>query len=139
MIGKTDVSAREHMDLARHCSYAMTARYSHSRFYDLAAAVQALPIPAVGPTAPQVEILSATGTDGTGPKNLAPNLAPSLAYSGDFLRLAETEAGPAAGEKSPGNQANSAEFQGCDESPEKWRRRESNPRPVALRRQLLRV
>jgi integrase len=51
MVGKAGVSAREHMDLARHSSYSMTARYSHSRFYDLAAAVQALPIPTIAPRA----------------------------------------------------------------------------------------
>ena len=31
---------REHQDLARHSTYAMPSRYTHSRFYDLAAAVQ---------------------------------------------------------------------------------------------------
>jgi integrase len=73
MVGKSGVSAREHMDLARHSSYAMTARYSHSRFYDLAAAVQALPLPLGGP-APQAETVSATGTDG--PICHSPNLSP---------------------------------------------------------------
>jgi len=64
MVGKAGVSACEHMDLARHSSYSMTARYSHSRFYDLAAAVQSLPIPATGP-GPDVDRqeLRATGTD----------------------------------------------------------------------------
>jgi len=60
MVGKAGVSPREHQDLARHSTYALTSRYSHSRFYDLAAAVQSLPIPkATGPNAAQ-----ATGTDG---------------------------------------------------------------------------
>jgi hypothetical protein len=40
------VSPREHQDLARHSTYSMTARYTHSRAYDLVAAVQGLPIPA---------------------------------------------------------------------------------------------
>lgn len=35
-VGKAGVSPREHQDLARHSTYALTARYSHSRFYDLA-------------------------------------------------------------------------------------------------------
>src|SRR5262249_47678531 len=70
MVGKAGVSAREHMDLARHSSYSMTARYSHSNFYDLAAAVENLPI-AVSES--QAEVLAATGTDGA-PKKLGPFL-----------------------------------------------------------------
>src|SRR5262249_31831577 len=45
MVGKAGVSPKEHQDLARHSTYALTSRYTHSRFYDLAAAVQSLPIP----------------------------------------------------------------------------------------------
>ena len=63
MVGKAGVSPREHQDLARHSTYALTARYSHSRFYDLAAAVQSLPIPTAGPGR-EVATLAATGTDG---------------------------------------------------------------------------
>jgi hypothetical protein len=48
---------------ARHSSYSMTARYSHSRFYDLAAVVRALPIPTASP-GPQPQVLAATGTEG---------------------------------------------------------------------------
>src|SRR6516225_12472863 len=60
MVGKTGVSPREHQDLARHSTYALTSRYTHSRLYDLAAAVQSLPILAgLNPQA-----LAATGTDG---------------------------------------------------------------------------
>ncbi len=128
MVGKAGVSAREHMDLARHSSYAMTARYSHSRFYDLAAAVQALPIPA---SAPQAEALAATGTDGR-PFSLGPFLGPQTEISGDFVRQAETSDSPVSPTENPGKQAISGVFQGPDESEEKWRRRESNPRPVAL-------
>jgi integrase len=74
MVGKAGVSAREHMDLARHSSYAMTARYSHAQFYDLAAAVQFLPLP-TGGLGPQSHTMAATGTDG-GQKYLGPNLGP---------------------------------------------------------------
>jgi hypothetical protein len=42
MIGNAGVLAREHMDLARQSSCAMTARYPHSRFYDVAVSVQPL-------------------------------------------------------------------------------------------------
>src|SRR5713101_2602674 len=61
MVGKAGVSPKEHQDLARHSTYALTSRYSHSRLYDLAAAVDALPIP----TRPDREAatLVATGTD----------------------------------------------------------------------------
>ena len=65
MVGKAGVSPKEHQDLARHSTYGLTARYSHSRFYDLAAAVQSLPIPLNGP-GPDAGELRATGTDGRG-------------------------------------------------------------------------
>jgi integrase/recombinase XerC len=107
MVGKADVSAREHMDLARHSSYAMTARYSHSRFYDLAAAVQALPIPSTGL---QAEVLSATGTDGhamteNGPNPLGPCLGPRSDKTGEKLRQDETEVRISGKQKSPEKQA----------------------------------
>src|SRR5262249_54739876 len=62
MVGKAGVSPREHQDLGGHATYGLTPRYSHSRPYDLAAAVQTLPIPTA--TRPEPEVLSATGTDG---------------------------------------------------------------------------
>jgi hypothetical protein len=88
MVGKSGVAAREHQDLARHSTYALTSRYSHSRFYDLSAAVQSLPIP----TDPQAarQTLAATGTDG---KSLVPFLVPQVANSVDSERQAETEDG----------------------------------------------
>ncbi len=49
LVGKAGVSPKEHQDLARHSTYALTARYSHSRLYDLAAAVHSLPIPTSPP------------------------------------------------------------------------------------------
>ena len=61
MVGKTGVSPREHQDLARHSTYALTSRYTHSKFYDLAAAVQGLPIPTSGAKS---ITLAATGTEG---------------------------------------------------------------------------
>jgi hypothetical protein len=63
MVGKMGVSPREHQDLARHSTYSMTARYTHSRAYDLAAAVQGLPIPTDSPER-QTAVVAATGTDG---------------------------------------------------------------------------
>jgi integrase len=80
MVGKMDVSPREHQDLARHSSYALTNRYSHSRFYDLAAAVQALPIPTRGP-GQEAATLAATGTDGRS-NPLSPNLSPHSGAEG---------------------------------------------------------
>jgi site-specific recombinase XerD len=77
MVGKAGVSPKEHQDLARHSTYALTSRYSHSRFYDLSAAVQSLPIPLAGPLAP--EALRATGTDGKAQNSLGPNLGPQPA------------------------------------------------------------
>jgi len=116
MVGKAGVSAREHMDLARHSSYAMTSRYSHSRFYDLAAAVQSLPIPTAGPDTER-QAVRATGTDGaTGSKNLGPNLGPQPAVLGDFLRLAETEERTSKKQKPPGKHSVSAVLQGGTEN-----------------------
>jgi site-specific recombinase XerD len=89
MVGKVGVSPREHQDLARHSTYALTSRYSHSRFYDLAAAVQALPIP-TGKSIPVEQVMAATGTGG--PKiSLGPCLGPQRAICGDSGRQIETE------------------------------------------------
>lgn len=93
MVGKTGVSPKEHQDLARHSTYALTSRYSHSRFYDLAAAVQSLPIP-TGTSDRQAATLAATGTDGAGPlpgngKNF---LGPFLGLKTDCLRDSERQA-----------------------------------------------
>lgn len=96
MVGKAGVSPREHQDLARHSTYSLTSRYTHSRFYDLAAAVQSLPIPTTTTTtAPQAGVLAATGTDGSfagkeGAKNLSPNLVLRQDVLGDFGRQTET-------------------------------------------------
>lgn len=98
MVGKSGVSPREHQDLARHSTYALTSRYSHSRFYDLAAAVQSLPIPTTN--RPERESLSATGTDGR-QISLGPTLGPNSATSGDSERQAETERGRALKQKTP--------------------------------------
>ncbi len=112
MIGKAGVSAREHQDLARHSTYAMTARYTHSRFYDLAAAVQALPIPLAGP-GPQSETPAATGTDGR-QISLGPFLGPQPAISGDFQRQTETIDTPVSQTENPGKHAVFQGFAGSD-------------------------
>jgi integrase len=138
MIGKAGVSPKEHQDLARHSTYSLTGRYTHSRFYDLAAAVQALPIPLGGPPT-GAAALQATGTDGAGQIPLGPNLGPQPADSGDFLRLAATGDNAVSPKKNPGNQADSADFQGARETNKNWRRRESNPRAVVPQRRHLRV
>ncbi len=135
MVGKAGVSPREHQDLARHSTYALTSRYSHSRFYDLAAAVQSLPIPTTGREA---QTLAATGTDGAagrgslpcdenGPKNLGPNLAPSGANSGDFLRFPETERGRRQERKTPENKPILAVSGEKGESYSEYPQGDSNP------------
>jgi integrase len=122
MVGKAGVSPKEHQDLARHSTYALTGRYTHARFYDLSAAVQTLPISMTGPT-PTAGELPATGTDGRADpsKNLGLNLGPQRANSGDFLRLAETADGPMPPTKNPGKQAVFAAFQGSEGADRKER------------------
>jgi integrase/recombinase XerD len=102
MVGKAGVSPREHQDLARHSTYALTSRYSHSRFYDLAAAVQALPIPTAGPDL-ESQTLSATGTDGNACEKLGPNLGPQSENSRDFARQSGTEQTRGKKQKTPEN------------------------------------
>ncbi len=132
MVGKAGVSAREHQDLARHSTYALTSRYSHSRFYDLAAAVQSLPIPTA--SGPGRENLSATGTDG---KSLGPFLGPQSALLGDFERQAETQKGH--GEKGHTQQKTletsrfPRHFQGCDSELSNMEPRGIEPLTSALR------
>lgn len=113
MVGKLGVSPKEHQDLARHSSYALTSRYSHSRLYDLAAAVEGLPIPMT----PDREALRATGTDGDPSKILGPNLGPQVAKTGDFLRFPETIDDGMSQRQNPGKQAVLAAFQGPVDSP----------------------
>jgi integrase len=89
MVGKAGVSPREHQDLARHSTYALTSRYSHSRFYDLAAAVQTLPIP-TGTPGTDALTLAANGTDGR-QISLGPFLGPRPAKTADFGEQSRTE------------------------------------------------
>jgi integrase/recombinase XerD len=110
MIGKAGVSPREHQDLARHSTYAMTSRYTHSRFYDLAAAVQALPIPTAA-ARQESQTLAATGTDGR-QISLGPFLGPQPAISADFGGQTRTEATQAGNEENPGKIAVFASFPG---------------------------
>ncbi len=111
MIGKTGVSPKEHQDLARHSTYALTGRYTHSRLYDLAAAVNALP--SMLPTGDKPKPLAATGTEG-GRFSLPLNLPPQAAISGDFGRRAETIDRGLSATKNPGKPSISAAFQGSD-------------------------
>ena len=126
------------MDLARHSSYAMTARYSHSRFYDLAAAVNGLP--SLVPEGHAPEALAATGTDGN---LLGPFLGPQrdiLAHNGGQSGM---EAAPAdiglSTQKTPENLEFSGVSSNSDKSNPNWRRRELNPRLGVLQRSHLRV
>ena len=96
MVGKAGVSPREHQDLARHSTYALTSKYSHSRFYDLAAAVQGLPIQMAGPGT-QSQELAATGTDGR-QKKLGLQLALQSAISTDKPGQPRTETAQSEGE-----------------------------------------
>src|SRR5262249_61280950 len=91
MVGRAGVSPREHQDLARHSMYALTSRYSHSRFYDLAAAVQSLLIP-TGTSDREAGTLAATGTDGMLPKKPWP-------ATGYFGRQTETDHKPLSKQK----------------------------------------
>ena len=110
MIGKTGVSPEEHQDLARHSTYALTGRYTHSRLYDLAAAVNGLPSFALA--GPGADPLAATGTDGK-------LLGPFLGLQTDCLRDSErqtemidggptTLGGDLSPAKNPGKQAKNA-------------------------------
>ena len=110
MVGKMGVSPREHQDLARHSTYSMTARYTHSHAYDLAAAVQGLPIPTDSPER-ETTVVAATGTDG---KYLGPFLGPKTACLRGELRQAETIPLSRSTKENPGNRAVSAHFRGSD-------------------------
>ena len=114
MVGKAGVSPREHQDLARHSTYAMTSRYTHARFYDLAAAVQALSIP-MGKSEPEREVLASTGTDGRQISVVqfsGPSLGPQLAILGDFQRQTETDGVHAGKRENPGKHHVSQGFLG---------------------------
>jgi hypothetical protein len=130
MVGKAGVSPKEHQDLARHSTYSLTSRYTHARFYDLAAAVQALPIP-TAPAGP--EVLSATGTDGRTvlPENpskiLGPFLGPSGEILGNFVRQAETDEGGFPQTENPGEQRISATIQGFQRATAKMEDRGFEP------------
>jgi hypothetical protein len=113
MVGKMGVSPKEHQDLARHSSYALTSRYSHSRFYDLAAAVQSLPIPTAGPRQ-EATPLAATGTDGR-PNTLAPNLAPRATISADLHGQTKTIDDRLSPAPKPGKHGETLHFPGSRE------------------------
>jgi hypothetical protein len=107
MVGKTGVTPKEHQQLARHGSYALTSKYTHARFYDLATAVNALPsIVADKPD----RALAATGTDGDQGANLGPNLGPPgrLSMAFNSLQQPNRAGGPRA--QNPGNNAKNQSF-----------------------------
>jgi hypothetical protein len=112
MIGKAGVSPKEHQDLARHSTYNLTGRYTHSRAYDLATAVQSLAIP-FSTQSPdrQAGRLAATGTDGI-QKNLGPNLGLKTACLIYKQRQPEMMDGRLSESKNPEKQAVLAAFQG---------------------------
>lgn len=67
-IGRSGASPKVHQDLARHSTYTLTGRYTHARFHDLAAVVDAMPS-ILGTTAERArEDVAATGTDGKLPE-----------------------------------------------------------------------
>src|SRR5262249_13485834 len=90
MLGRLGLSTNEQQDLARHSTYAVTAQNTHSRLYELAAAVERLPIPVATAQGPDRQALPATGTDGR-PISLGPYLGPPAESSGDFARRTETD------------------------------------------------
>ena len=98
MVGKTGVSPREHQDLARHSTYALTSRYTHSRFYDLAAAVQGLPIPTSG-TGNHNH--GRHGDGGTAKKSLAHSLAHNRLFWAIFRDKLRQMTRPGHNEKTP--------------------------------------
>src|SRR5579862_5857913 len=102
MLGKAGLSPKEHQDLARHSTYALTARYTHSRFYDLAAAGQGLQLPISGTAKAESELLRMTGTDG---KSLGPFLGLRQDVLGHSERQTETEASLAGEQENPGKHA----------------------------------
>jgi hypothetical protein len=125
-------SPKEHQDLARHSTHALTSRYTHSRFYDLAAADRSLPIPTGAPHG-EAGALAATGTEGsgkqweTGPKTLAQILARDRllwAISRDKLRRKTRDRFD---KKNPGKHAVSAAFQVPIVDLKEWRTGDLNP------------
>jgi hypothetical protein len=103
MAGKIGLSAKEHQDLARHSTYAMTAKYTHSKLYDLSAAVERLPIP----TGEGPPTMAATGTDG---RRHGPRLDQTGDTQRDLLRRPETEATDRGQRKSPANRRGTLHF-----------------------------
>jgi site-specific recombinase XerD len=128
MVGKTGVSPKEHQDLARHSTYALTGRYTHSRLYDLAAAVNGLP--SIVPAEPAGETLAATGTEG---KNLGPNLVLRRDVLGDSVRQTETEPGSVPQGKYPGKHVVSRVFRDLPQPEEEMEPRGIEPLSLRLR------
>jgi integrase len=117
MVGKMGVSPKEHQDLARHSTYALTSRYSHSRFYDLAAAVQSLPIPTTRPDQ-EASALAATGTDGRS-NPLSPNLSPPRGAEGVKLAQIGIDDDGSSPTRKPGKHTETLHFPGSGEEGQK--------------------
>ena len=127
-------SLPEVMKLARHCDVKMTMRYSHIGLADQARALRALPSPR---TSAKTELHSSESADEkkTWPRpDTAPDgsTCPSESSSVTSGVLAEPTKNPCRGK---GYRRKSASDAAC----QKWRRRESNPRPAIDPRPLLRV
>jgi len=123
-IVQSGASAKTAQTLARHSTVQLTlGRYAHASLLDLASAVESLP--PILPAGPQAErqALRATGTDGkageNAPKNLSPNLSPSGAISGDFLRQTETDDPKLSPTENPGKPRLFSVFQGSEQQPSK--------------------
>ncbi len=107
--------------------FDLTGRYTHSRSYDLVAALNNLP-PLLS-TGLECEALAATGTEGN---SACPNLRPYPLFR-DIMRDKLRQNRGCGQTKNPGKQAGSADFQGTQQIPDKVEPRGIEPLTSALR------